>query len=959
MMKTVASALGAQCPAGILGRAGVLSLAGVLCLAGVTALHGGQPPAEEIEKTLDNHATGEAGAWGLGGTDLTFKAALREVWIVDAHTDSTPSRAASYVHAFSLREPGGLLRPPRRIDLRVPEELAAARVLGIAEVPHGQFRGLNLVLVDPSFAAPDPAAPAPHLGILDDQGAPLSGFTFAPATSLEPGAVLTSIDVHPEREEIVAYDAANHGFYLLDFSFAAVSPRVPLLGSPSFFGSGRWALGRGAVRGAGMGIAYDGPGAVLATSTFAGPFVSHLALRYALGADGAVYTAQAFDLTPPGGGPRSDRAFVALDTATGPGGETLLVAHNFATDALHAFRAEPGAHAAPVEGLLCFGGDEEGEVRLEWRSPAVEGADSIHILENGGTVATLGPAATSYTLPRPLLGKAFLEVVTQSDGLLSSLRPLCHAENTRTPRLPDVSRDSVELANIAPLAGIAVTPLPASPEAFRGYAVGLNSNAVSVFNHRLEVLETLQLLPPVGQSGSNVAAIGAALVDLDGEQHLALLDPDGPAGSGAPLAMIHRLHGDARGELRHLIDPVDLAGLEPRPVLFDWDAGPDGNLVAGGRLPDGDFVLVRIIFERATLRLRATQMARVPQRFLTPSAALPITGIGVAVLPSGLLLVAGSDGFSRTYTEALLATPFCDSGPCEEGRAPRFVGYAQGLRHVFAPHGIGPRSISGLATAFVPVGEGAEGVGVTYLPTGSPVLLRNEASGASLTVQADVLFHDENDCSHPDLRAEQLLAEERTVGAQSEHRIPDLRPSFAGAAPASDYYVYAVNRSAAERVQITLETLLDGATAAVDEAVLPPGRHFRRAFPRSDARRVAVRILNRSGHDAALGLLVGVKGVVTGGAPPTFRRGDCDGSGRVELTDAVFGLNWLFLEGPEPGCPDACDTDDGATIDLTDLVNVLNWLFLEGRPPAPPGPLRCGADPAPSDALAACDGACR
>ena len=29
---------------------------------------------------------------------------------------------------------------------------------------------------------------------------------------------------------------------------------------------------------------------------------------------------------------------------------------------------------------------------------------------------------------------------------------------------------------------------------------------------------------------------------------------------------------------------------------------------------------------------------------------------------------------------------------------------------------------------------------------------------------------------------------------------------------------------------------------------------------------------------------------------PTFRRGDADGGGTVELTDAVLVLNWLFLK---------------------------------------------------------------
>ncbi|MBI4603231.1 MAG: choice-of-anchor D domain-containing protein [Planctomycetes bacterium] len=82
---------------------------------------------------------------------------------------------------------------------------------------------------------------------------------------------------------------------------------------------------------------------------------------------------------------------------------------------------------------------------------------------------------------------------------------------------------------------------------------------------------------------------------------------------------------------------------------------------------------------------------------------------------------------------------------------------------------------------------------------------------------------------------------------------------------------------------------------------------------------------------------------------PLFRRGDANDSGRIDLSDAVFVLGWLFLGGAEPACRDAADADDSGKIEITDAVFLLGWLFLGGRPPPPPGPV-CGPDPG-DDAL--------
>ncbi len=75
-----------------------------------------------------------------------------------------------------------------------------------------------------------------------------------------------------------------------------------------------------------------------------------------------------------------------------------------------------------------------------------------------------------------------------------------------------------------------------------------------------------------------------------------------------------------------------------------------------------------------------------------------------------------------------------------------------------------------------------------------------------------------------------------------------------------------------------------------------------------------------------------------------FRRGDTNADGRVNLSDAVATLNFLFVAGAAPPCGDAADADDTGELNLTDGVYSLNFLFLAGPSPPAPGPESCGAD---------------
>ncbi len=79
---------------------------------------------------------------------------------------------------------------------------------------------------------------------------------------------------------------------------------------------------------------------------------------------------------------------------------------------------------------------------------------------------------------------------------------------------------------------------------------------------------------------------------------------------------------------------------------------------------------------------------------------------------------------------------------------------------------------------------------------------------------------------------------------------------------------------------------------------------------------------------------------------PVFHRGDADGNGDLQLTDAVRILNVLFLGTGVLNCLDAADADDNGTVQLTDAVRILNVLFLGTGTIPPPGPPTeaCGSD---------------
>jgi hypothetical protein len=91
----------------------------------------------------------------------------------------------------------------------------------------------------------------------------------------------------------------------------------------------------------------------------------------------------------------------------------------------------------------------------------------------------------------------------------------------------------------------------------------------------------------------------------------------------------------------------------------------------------------------------------------------------------------------------------------------------------------------------------------------------------------------------------------------------------------------------------------------------------------------------------------------------SFRRGDSNGDTRVDISDPIRLLNFLFLDAAELGCLDSVDVNDDGRADITDAIFLLEDLFapyVESLIPAP-GPFDCGLDPTTDD-LGCASGPC-
>lgn len=129
---------------------------------------------------------------------------------------------------------------------------------------------------------------------------------------------------------------------------------------------------------------------------------------------------------------------------------------------------------------------------------------------------------------------------------------------------------------------------------------------------------------------------------------------------------------------------------------------------------------------------------------------------------------------------------------------------------------------------------------------------------------------------------------------------------------------------------------------------IPPGPQTLRdeSAPRSLLRYTAVAIV--AGREEACREECSLD--LTGISLP-FTRGNGNGDDKVNLSDAVSLLGFLFLGQTEAiDCPDGADFDDSGTLELTDAIALLDFLFRGGTPPQPPYP-GIGEDPTAGDPL--------
>jgi hypothetical protein len=96
-----------------------------------------------------------------------------------------------------------------------------------------------------------------------------------------------------------------------------------------------------------------------------------------------------------------------------------------------------------------------------------------------------------------------------------------------------------------------------------------------------------------------------------------------------------------------------------------------------------------------------------------------------------------------------------------------------------------------------------------------------------------------------------------------------------------------------------------------------------------------------------------VPGSLAAPPPLRFQRGDANGDGRLDLSDALATLGHLFVGNVTLDCDRAADTDANDRLEISDALRTLGHLFLGSAPPEPPYP-GCGVDPSPFKRLLTC-----
>lgn len=136
------------------------------------------------------------------------------------------------------------------------------------------------------------------------------------------------------------------------------------------------------------------------------------------------------------------------------------------------------------------------------------------------------------------------------------------------------------------------------------------------------------------------------------------------------------------------------------------------------------------------------------------------------------------------------------------------------------------------------------------------------------------------------------------------------------------------------------EVTLSGSRRASGSVTL--ARNYLGGFDRISIR--TVKIPGTGKRCTADDLLIQGGQILSGDPVETrFKRGDGDATDRLDLSDSISTLSFLFLGSDPPECNDAADVDDSGRLDISDAIYSLTYLFLGGPPPESPFP-DCGVD---------------
>ena len=594
-----------------------------------------------IAQSGPNVAAGASDTWDLTAGDMTYKVDRNEIWVLDGHRGDAADQLPLDPTVILTFDANDFDSQPGEVLVTLPESLGTgARARGLAEIGHGALRGSNLVLVDSEFLSLEPTMQ--FYGLEDDNGGLLS--EFQSALGIESDAHFTSIAVHPTADQIVAYDAIGHKLYLLDFFFTVIGSPMSLPQKPFDFAA-RWNPPTGSA--AGVGLTFTASDLVLVSMGFENDLNTEFALEFNTVTQR--FAGRAIDLSGPD---VANFAFTSLALGQRDGQQALF-ALNYAEESLYAFELDLRDTAEPVQDGMCEVDESTSTYTVTWTSPT-ETPDEIRVFENGVQVTSLPGFTTSYST-RNILGTVVVEIATVEIGLVSFLRPRCEWLNSQLPRLDGVTTSNTSFPSSS-YGDLAATRNPTTPDEFRIYLY-LAPNFVIEFDITLQARDSI-VLDPAPETVSPTGGVAMAATLLFETRHLALLDSDGFQNDGVPGVGFYSLFG-SRGDPTVILSQIDMSAITTRPFFHSWDYFEEGNekyFVALGRVDNAgvnEFWLVRFDLLPGP-GLRAVREVPVPQRELTPFADQPHFGRSVSILPNGLVLVAGSDTFGASYTEALL-----------------------------------------------------------------------------------------------------------------------------------------------------------------------------------------------------------------------------------------------------------------------------------------------------------------